>query len=227
MELKAKGAGSVRNGIEFQSHLYGIERFLLWCVADSVHVSIAPLWNWKDCWHACREKDRCFNRTFMELKVYAPKRNDHRRTFQSHLYGIESISLFMTMSVVAVSIAPLWNWKTGTPDGRKCAAGFNRTFMELKVGKKKLRLFSFKFQSHLYGIESEIGSTEIHMLSLFQSHLYGIESQITVRWRVLPNRFNRTFMELKVLCPCGVLPISPFQSHLYGIERRHDLLGTT
>ena len=53
---------------------------------------------------------------------------------------------------------------------------FNRTFMELKVTKEWLPYEKSMFQSHLYGIESDIHATDAHATS----------------------RFNRTFMELKV-----------------------------
>ena len=54
---------------------------------------------------------------------------------------------------------------------------------------------------------------------MFQSHLYGIESAVSVLLVRLPNRFNRTFMELKVNGIGSLVGgIFQFQSHLYGIE---------
>ena len=75
----------------------------------------------------------CFNRTFMELKAIGTSWTSFRLPFQSHLYGIESRRArwvshhtnrfnrtFMELKEgtremydlqVAVSIAPLWNWK--------------------------------------------------------------------------------------------------------------------
>ena len=58
-----------RNLAQFQSHLYGIERYI---VSDMMP-SVAP--------------------------------------FQSHLYGIESEKMVTREAMSVVSIAPLWNWK--------------------------------------------------------------------------------------------------------------------
>ena len=53
----------------FQSHLYGIERWMFVCLCSAV---------------------LCFNRTFMELKVVRHHAKDTVFIkFQSHLYGIE------------------------------------------------------------------------------------------------------------------------------------------
>ena len=58
----------------------------------------------------------------------------------------------------------------------KASLSFNRTFMELKVVLKLV-----------VGIA----------VAVFQSHLYGIESQLYQLYSTEPDCFNRTFMELK------------------------------
>ena len=96
------------------------------------------------------------------------------------------------------------------------------------------------FQSHLYGIESGIyrrrsTKTRVSIAPLwnwkkwsvitcsavlaFQSHLYGIERGQELSNLRFADRFNRTFMELKVLLIFAKeFQIPSFQSHLYGIE---------
>ena len=54
-------------------------------------VSIAPLWNWKKRDLTNIRLCVCFNRTFMELKGQHVLCAFENQTFQSHLYGIESI----------------------------------------------------------------------------------------------------------------------------------------
>ena len=134
MELKGSGHSGKKSKIcEFQSHLYGIER---WCMSSRpppCPVSIAPLWNWKVT-------------TGYAVAVAG--------TFQSHLYGIESVHdniffrwiirfnrTFMELKgrhsiimqgVPRVSIAPLWNWKRSKALRLCLLNSFNRTFMELK-----------------------------------------------------------------------------------------------
>ena len=53
----------------------------------------------------------------------------------------------------------------------------------------------------------------------FQSHLYGIESRCGGDTGQRQAGFNRTFMELKDVEKNGVALVERFQSHLYGIER--------
>ena len=53
----------------------------------------------------------------------------------------------------------------------------------------------------------------------FQSHLYGIESNMGAPYKVGGGGFNRTFMELKENSVTTKVGITQFQSHLYGIER--------
>ena len=66
--------------------------------------------------------------------------------------------------------------ETSGRGGARAGAGFNRTFMELKV-HGKIRWFPWaSFQSHLYGIESQDNRCHGRCVALkFQSHLYGIE----------------------------------------------------
>ena len=76
-----------------------------WCV------SIAPLWNWKAIVRGENFRLSCFNRTFMELKVFFNLFVVNDLGFQSHLYGIESEGIHKLIGIGIVSIAPLWNWK--------------------------------------------------------------------------------------------------------------------
>ena len=202
MELKERKRKKAKSKPKFQSHLYGIESFLI----NTVRICLMS-----------------FNRTFMELKAIlrssvscrfavsiAPLWNWKRqcsmticgttRRFQSHLYGIESNSQIRGQHRERnVSIAPLWNWKW---------------LWLWSMGCRRL------FQSHLYGIERrknfkilieylcfnrtfmELKATYFQVADgkvSFQSHLYGIErwAERLVRGKTLS--FNRTFMELKVM----------------------------
>ena len=116
MELKALCPCLVKFGFLFQSHLYGIERAHRHPRGWLNLVSIAPLWNWKVWTRTRLVLAFSFNRTFMELKVVYCDIPYEGRTFQSHLYGIErevnDTSMF------------------------RCRC-FNRTFMELKGGKRR------------------------------------------------------------------------------------------
>ena len=184
-------------GNEFQSHLYGIE--------STSRRNPASL-------------PRCFNRTFMELKVFRAKRNLKKCLFQSHLYGIESVVSFL---ISPVSLC------------------FNRTFMELKVGWIRCDIQRARFQSHLYGIERDMnqGRTQRCLVSIAPLWNWKNKKRLVLQLRP---RFNRTFMELKAWC-CKTFPLWPsvsiaplwnwksfgyvfcisglmFQSHLYGIE---------
>ena len=156
MELKDSRDATTNNGSTFQSHLYGIESSIVRSkLLDTISVSIAPLWNWKQPTVTNSWIYLCFNRTFMELKEMVSYNLLRRFKFQSHLYGIESLSDVKVSDIPFVSIAPLWNWKTVLMPILMPVIGFNRTFMELKVWML-LRLLALviKFQSHLYGIES-------------------------------------------------------------------------
>ena len=121
------------------------------------------------------------------------------RLFQSHLYGIESAVSWQRSTCHWVSIAPLWNWKMLAKIMRASKPEcFNRTFMELKDKRKQAAIARWRFQSHLYGIESRSSMPMTCKGMPFQSHLYGIE------------RCGRA-----ICTP----PFFSFQSHLYGIER--------
>ena len=136
MELKEYNcAFKFRPVFKFQSHLYGIERTKWNDWSPPARVSIAPLWNWK--YMPCTIKFRA-------------------HMFQSHLYGIESFHFFASSIAPTVSIAPLWNWKPGHQPPRTPGTSFNRTFMELKVAGASVIGSGIRFQSHLYGIESNV-----------------------------------------------------------------------
>ena len=118
--------------------------------------------------------------------------------FQSHLYGIESDILRFAARSLGVSIAPLWNWKYIVP----------RTHVDRhKVSIAPL--WNWKM----------VESPTLPCPTMFQSHLYGIESQLSREKGWKEERFNRTFMELKGCCASAHRRAWPFQSHLYGIER--------
>ena len=80
------------------------------------------------------------------------------------------------------------------------AAGFNRTFMELKV-----RTFLTQISVLIQGFNRTFMELKDKpdVLSLFRT-----------------DGFNRTFMELKDEWKCQTCCAQGFQSHLYGIERR-------
>ena len=160
-------------------------------------VSIAPLWNWKAATTGATWSVSGFNRTFMELKGIVAVVIDESLQFQSHLYGIESCLQPREGLRRLVSIAPLWNWKISSQLHRNACHSFNRTFMELKVKMFEPVLEEKSFQSHLYGIESNMGAP----------------------YKVGGGGFNRTFMELKENSVTINVGITQFQSHLYGIER--------
>ena len=111
----------------------------------------------------------------MELKGIVAVVIDESLQFQSHLYGIESCLQPREGLRRLVSIAPLWNWKISSQLHRNACHSFNRTFMELKVKMFEPVLEEKSFQSHLYGIESNMGAP----------------------YKVGVGGFNRTFMELK------------------------------
>ena len=134
MELKERKRKKAKSKPKFQSHLYGIESFLI----NTVRICLMS-----------------FNRTFMELKAIlrssvscrfavsiAPLWNWKRqcsmticgttRRFQSHLYGIERRKNFKILIEYLC---------------------FNRTFMELKATYFQVADGKVSFQSHLYGIE--------------------------------------------------------------------------
>ena len=147
----------------------------------------------------------------------------------------------------SVSIAPLWNWKMLAAHLTSWwRQGFNRTFMELKARRARVPavreivsiapLWNWKmlktqvstnkmrFQSHLYGIESEVKCAHLASNRSFNRTFMELK-EASVRESVsAASRFNRTFMELKENAHffwfCGLA----FQSHLYGIERRMDPL---
>ena len=95
----------------------------------------------------------------------------------------------------------------------------NRTFMELKRDNKSILAgITGKFESHLYGIETNQRCKGEKLSGQFESHLYGIETSDCARLDVLQACLNRTFMELKHITARVVNRIIKFESHLYGIE---------
>ena len=186
-------------------------------------VSIAPLWNWKRRQRWDVQQGESFNRTFMELKDVLPSALENSVLFQSHLYGIESEGGAQDCNGTRVSIAPLWNWKRTNRRQTLVLPSFNHTFLELKAGRAPdMGTTRVTFQSHLYGIESDIHATNAHATSMFQSHLYGIESSCRSPWTCRRLGFNRTFMELKAIIKWHNRKVLMFQSHLYGIESRRS-----
>ena len=154
------------------------------------HVSIAPLWNWK-------------------RKVQL--RTDCGLLFQSHLYGIESDILDWLDGGLGVSIAPLWNWKTIDASSMPVNERFNRTFMELKVGRTLEKVLKCEFQSHLYGIERTICEHVIAHGKVSIAPLWNWKGHHARASLYHHAGFNRTFMELKdclVLTLRNATPVS-------------------
>ena len=221
MELKV-GNDTARNVYRgFQSHLYGIESServeftgIMRCfnrtfmeLKESCHVPRYVVQErFNRTFMELKEEHRgalhrpatSFNRTFMELKVHISTLLKLWNSFQSHLYGIESvIHIIVYSSFGFVSIAPLWNWKLGVaPSAVSAQSRFNRTFMELKV----------------FFISLSLWAASVSIAPLWN-------------WKIAPNRtkvaalcFNRTFMELKDWMRLAMVLLILFQSHLYGIE---------
>ena len=133
----------------------------------------------------------------MELKANTGDRSAATNTFQSHLYGIERMITARVLWFVEVSIAPLWNWKKFGVRWAGCRVPVSiAPLWNWKSRCGRSRASHHPFQSHLYGIESDVG------LILHLCHF----------------RFNRTFMELKEISNHFNLQHNLFQSHLYGIE---------
>ena len=119
---------------------------------------------------------RGFNRTFMELKdVSGVSLPPTKCGFQSHLYGIERMVAILQQTRSGVSIAPLWNWKRLIIPRCSLAVRFNRTFMELKVGRTLEKVLK----------------CDVSIAPLWNWKV------LISRMRLLAIGFNRTFMELK------------------------------
>ena len=156
MELKVTSSVLLPVRLVFQSHLYGIESILYhartW-IATKFQSHLYGIERW---WRARRSPAlRCFNRTFMELKVsWAVRRAGKRSVSIAPLWNWKTVNrmripkclsfnrTFMELKVrngvkprycLAVSIAPLWNWKPIRGASVGAFESFNRTFMELKV----------------------------------------------------------------------------------------------
>ena len=242
MELKEITQGSViLSTTLFQSHLYGIESLRGSYLIHASNVSIAPLWNWKFQISSGYRCPKRFNRTFMELKDSDGNPvTDVDTVSIAPLWNWKISVVMVSTGNSIVSIAPLWNWK---------------------VSHDYISANHRLFQSHLYGIERKmvlyirywtkvsiapLWNWKVVMFLLwlpllqFQSHLYGIES-VQEQWnQSWHQRFNRTFMELKVArlylwrwsSSVSIAPLwnwkweqynserwnMLFQSHLYGIE---------
>ena len=177
MELKGRGDVLPCALLSFQSHLYGIERFVVFEHKRTLVVSIAPLWNWKQARSMCCPlRWRSFNRTFMELKVDEVVARVRLHTFQSHLYGIEREAELADADWIE---------------------SFNRTFMELKVGTwydKFARMHVSIAPLWNWKFAPVVPPTALRS---FQSHLYGIERVKMKIMQLTRSCFNRTFMELK------------------------------
>ena len=117
----------------FQSYLYGIEMNELLSLSNTLHECFNRTFMElkSQSFRAPLFRPACFNRTFMELKSSQPQpfsppvsfqsylygieihseqlQADNRGTFQSYLYGIEIALPSLQISLVAVSIVPLWN----------------------------------------------------------------------------------------------------------------------
>ena len=157
MELKVlMGLTVTLTHQKFQSHLYGIERSPPPCRIPAVWVSIAPLWNWKIYSQLYRNACHVSIAPLWNWKYMPCTIKFRAHMFQSHLYGIESFHFFASSIAPTVSIAPLWNWKPGHQPPRTPGTSFNRTFMELKVAGASVIGSGIRFQSHLYGIESNV-----------------------------------------------------------------------
>ena len=137
----------------------------------------------------------------IESREKRPLFDEHGK-FQSHLYGIERVVMQFYMHRKLVSIAPLWNWKYRDLDVFELLNSFNRTFMELKGAPRPgVTLSSCRFQSHLYGIESDAVCAHrqgggVSIAPLWNWKTWSLETSTTAR---------------------------RFQSHLYGIESTHRL----
>ena len=182
---------------KFQSHLYGIER----CICSRISFLLF-----------------CFNRTFMELKVWMLLRLLALVMFQSHLYGIESTILLQLSLMLLTFQSHLYGIESLFPWGV---------------------IIGVEFQSHLYGIESseriDAPTTGLCFNRTFMELKVPCDPEESARnnvsiaplwnWKGGDPRggpggvgFNRTFMELKATRHRGALHRSVFQSHLYGIE---------
>ena len=117
--------------------------------------------------------------------------------FQSYLYGIEIAGRPLLLHRPRVSIVPLWNWNLCWRVGQ---------YLVLVVSIVPLWNWNV---AHL-GIQ--------HISCVFQSYLYGIEITVPKITPMARASFNRTFMELKLLCSCSDRGDGVFQSYLYGIE---------
>ena len=104
-------------------------------LSDRADVLIVPLWNWNV---PPKARNRAcfwgFNRTFMELKLTDFSVNSYvficfNRTFME----LKWQNLLYCFAFPQVLIVPLWNWNLMIAEKViVAAAGFNRTFMELK-----------------------------------------------------------------------------------------------
>ena len=90
--------------------------------------------------------------------------------------------------------------------------------MELKVKMFEPVLEEKSFQSHLYGIESNMGAPYKVGGGGFNRTFMELKGQHRGTRNGAKGRFNRTFMELKVAMMGGHYQQQKFQSHLYGIE---------
>ena len=96
-----------------------------------------------------------------------------------------------------VLIVPLWNWNRQTTPQPVGMAGFNRTFMELKLILFLHRdLASFSFNRTFMELKFPDGLSGLDGSGVLIVPLWNWNSVIRY-WRSSRRRFNRTFMELK------------------------------
>ena len=141
-------------------------------------------------------------------------------SFESHLYGIETIEGRRKVTGVYGLNRTFMELKpTAATEAKDAASGLNRTFMELKLwmlerGSPTLMRLNRTFMELKLLIQNRNPNHDE-----FESHLYGIETGMSEHIVAHKPSLNRTFMELKPESIKKYLPEgATFESHLYGIE---------
>ena len=201
MELKLARPCRVRDGVGFESHLYGIETRHIDHDAVGGLLFESHLYGFETAhrfaalWPLCQFESHLYGiETMSSTSVTLTT-----HSFESHLYGIETEwDGNIVTNPPYVWIAPLWNWN-------RIASPHNPCYL--------------LFESHLYGIETLLLTQARVRLLWFESHLYGIETGIEQQTGIRYACLNRTFMELKRSASWSMPPTrAAFESHLYGIE---------
>ena len=91
MELKLHINIRFSNKGMYQSNLYGIETNIEPLLITLWFVSIEPLWNWNGDKFDLKVNSFSINRTFMELKHVCNMYRCSVISYQSNLYGIETL----------------------------------------------------------------------------------------------------------------------------------------